>query len=484
MPLRSGLDYLADIDARTVDVAVDGEKVRREIARHPAFAPTASSYARVFDLHLDGSLEDVLVHDRGNGPAPLSLHIPRDPEELRARSRALTVIAEDSFGLLLRTPDHAHSLVTAFGAAADWFAKIDPAFGERITAYLAHARSAGLAIGYALSLPEVNRRPDGSDQLGGQMAARVIEHRPEGIVLSGARMLATSAPLCDEILLLPATVVRNGPDEAPYSFAVAVPVDAPGVRFVSRAIDGSGDTTRFTRRYDEIETAIVLDHVFIPHERVFLLGAAAACNEIYRRTGAAALLVHQAGIRRTVKAEFFLGLATELAHLLGVDHHDDVADLLAEARAIAEACRIATQAAEAAAAPNEWGMWEPEWRTLAAARIAFAPAARRLPQILQEIGGQRLLLCPDPATGRIAADDIETYFQGRFLSGHERMELSQLVSDVALSGFASRNALAETYLFGDPRRLSSAIGGAADAVRARARRALRSEEFAPAPARP
>ncbi|MGN6428033.1 MAG: 4-hydroxyphenylacetate 3-hydroxylase N-terminal domain-containing protein [Leifsonia sp.] len=483
MTLRSGNTYLADLDARTVEVAVDGEIVRRGIARHGAFAPTAGSYAQTFDLRLDPSLAELFVRAEETGPFASSLHAPENATELASRTRAVAAVAEHSFGHLLQSPDHGHALVAAFGRATAWFAGVDPAFGERVAAYLAHVRSADLAVGYALSLPEVNRQPDGSDQLGGQMAARVIEHRADGIVLSGARMMASSGPLCDEILLLPATVAGNGPDEAPYSFAVAVPADAPGVRFVCRAVDTSGSVERFGRRYDEVQTAIVLEDVFIPHERVFLLGAPAACNEVYRRTGAAALLVHQATVRRGVKAEFYFGLATELAHLLGVDHYDWVGDLLAEARAITAACRAAVVAAEAEAGPNEWGMWEPDWRTLASARIAFAPAARRLPQILQEIGGPRLLMSPDPRTAAAAAADVEAFFQSRFLSGPERVEFSHLVSEVAVSGFAARQVVAETHLFGDPRRLSGVLGGAEGELRDRARGALRTGGRAPSSVR-
>jgi len=459
MTLRTGHDYLRDLDSRSVEVAVGGEIIRDGISRHRAFSPTARSYADTFDAHLSSAADALVAHgDDHNDDAAysFSLHVPRSAEELAARTRATAQIAELSFGHLLRTPDHAHALVTAFGAASAWFSAVEPAFGERVSAYLSDIRRSGRVLGYALSLPEVNRQPDGSDQLGGQMAVRVVEHRSDGIVLDGARMLATSGPLCDEILLPPATVLRNGADEAPYAFAVAVPVDGEGVRFIARSTEVDGDAGRISRRFDEVETAIVLDHVFVPHERVFLLGSPAACNDIYRRTGAAALLVHQATVRRTVKADFYASLAAELARLLGVDHHEWVVDLVAESAAIAASARTALQAAEAGAAPNEWGMWEPDWRTLASARIAFASHAGRLPQILQEIGGQRLLMSPDPAASEVVAADIATYFQARFLPGAERLHLSRLVSDLSLSGFAARHALAEAHLFGEPRRLTPA----------------------------
>src|SRR4051795_6576336 len=86
---------------------------------------------------------------------------------------------------------------------------------------------------HTLIPPQVNRSVSGSEQLGGQLSARIVEERKDGIVIHGARMLATIAPIADELLVFPSTVLRGTPEDAPYSYAFAIPNDSPGLRYIA-----------------------------------------------------------------------------------------------------------------------------------------------------------------------------------------------------------------------------------------------------------
>jgi 4-hydroxyphenylacetate 3-monooxygenase len=54
------------------------------------------------------------------------------------------------------------------------------------------------------------------------------------VVVRGARMLATIGPFADELLVFPSTVLRGTEEDKPYSFAFAIPSDAPGLRYIAR----------------------------------------------------------------------------------------------------------------------------------------------------------------------------------------------------------------------------------------------------------
>src|SRR5438046_514034 len=65
------------------------------------------------------------------------------------------------------------------------------------------------------------------------LPAGIVETNSDGVVIRGCRMLATSAPLADEIMVFPSTVVRNA-DADKYAFAFSVPTDIPGMKFICR----------------------------------------------------------------------------------------------------------------------------------------------------------------------------------------------------------------------------------------------------------
>src|SRR4029078_13389167 len=96
---------------------------------------------------------------------------------------------------------------------------------------------------------------------------RVLKKHATGVVIGAARMLATIAPIADELLVFPSTVLRGTPEDAPYSFAFAIPNDAPGLRYLcptSLYNGGSIHDEPLASRYEEMDAVAVFDDVFVP----------------------------------------------------------------------------------------------------------------------------------------------------------------------------------------------------------------------------
>ncbi|MCB1279955.1 MAG: 4-hydroxyphenylacetate 3-monooxygenase, oxygenase component, partial [Salinibacterium sp.] len=364
-------------------------------------------------------------------------------------------------GFLGRSGDYMNSSLTALASAKKWFEKADPVYGERIEAYYEMARENDLLATHTLIPPQVNRSVSGSEQLGGQLSARIIEERADGVVIHGARMLATVAPIADELLVFPSTVLRGTPEDAPYSYAFAIPNDTPGLRYLCRTSlhnGGSHFDEPLASRFEEMDAVVVFDNVFVPNERIFMLGHPDLCNQFYSETGAAALMTQQVVTRTIAKSEFFLGLATEIAEAIGIDGFLHIQESLAELVVDVEIGRALMRAAEVDAKLNEWGMMQPNWPTLNAARNWYPKIAQRFPQIIRTFCASGLMALPGEAD--LASDalpDIEMYLQGKSLTGPERVKLFKLAYDASISGFSSRQALYEYYFFGDPVRMAGAL---------------------------
>jgi len=443
-------------------VEIQGETLVGGVADHPAFRNVVATYADLFDLQHDPKYRNILTYPSPvtGEPVATSFLVPRTPADLAKRRQAAKLWADASFGMLGRTGDYLNSALMALASAADWFGQADTAFSRNIVAYYEKVRENDLLCTHTLIPPQANRAIAASQQAGGTLMAHIVRSGDNGIVVRGARMLATIGPFADELLVFPSTVLRGTPEDKPYSFAFAIPTDATGLRFIARESFDYG-RSHFDHplgsRFDESDAVVIFDDVHVPYERCFTLGDPELCNGFYTKTDAVAHMTHQVVTRTTAKTEYILGLTALLTEAIGIGQFQHVQADLAEIITTLETLRALGRAAEADATPNAYGVLTPAWPPLNTARNLFPKLYQRFPEILRKLGASGLMATPTEAdvTGN-AAGDIDTYLQAATLTGAERVRLFRLVWDTCASAFASRQALYEYYFFGDPVRMAGA----------------------------
>ncbi|WP_300462550.1 4-hydroxyphenylacetate 3-hydroxylase N-terminal domain-containing protein [Desulfobacula sp.] len=113
-----------------------------------------------------------------------------------------------------------------------------------------------------------------TQQADDEMYLKIVERRPDGIVVSGAKVHQTGSLSSHEIIVLPTRAFKKGDED--YAVAFAIPADTPGLIHVvgrssldSREIEGV-DCGNI--RYSKNCPTLIFDKVFIPNHRVFLNG--------------------------------------------------------------------------------------------------------------------------------------------------------------------------------------------------------------------
>src|SRR5215469_14580851 len=462
MPARTGAEFLGRLAGARTHVEIQGETLTGGVATHPAFRNVVRSYADLFDMQHDPAYRDVLTYPSPltGDPVATSFLIPRTPADLTKRRLAFKLWADQSLGMLGRTGDYLNSALMALASAAGWFGQADAAFARNITAYYQKVREEDLLCTHTLIPPQANRAVSGSQQAGGSLMAHITKEDDDGIVINGARMLATIGPFADELLVFPSTVLRGTPEDKPNSFAFAVPSDTRGLRYIAREPMDYGRPRHdhpLGSRFEEADAIVVFDDVHVPYERCFVLGDPELCNGFYTRTSAVVHMTHQVLARTTVKTEYILGLVSLLTEGVGIGQFQHVQADVAEVITTLEMLRAFGRAALADAGPNEFGVLTPAWAPLNAARNLYPRLYQRFPEIMRKLGASGLMATPTWAdvTGPAAAD-IETYLQAAALGGAERVKLFRLVWDTCISAFSGRQALYEYYFFGDPVRVAGA----------------------------
>ncbi|MBV9446524.1 MAG: 4-hydroxyphenylacetate 3-monooxygenase, oxygenase component [Streptosporangiaceae bacterium] len=459
MAARTGAEFLERLSAARVHVDIMGETLIGGVAEHPAFRNVVRSYAELFDMQHDPAYRDVLTYPSptSGDPVATSFLVPRTPEDLAKRSAAFKLWADRSLGMLGRTGDYLNSALMALAAAESWFAQAGPGFGENTRRYYERVREQDLLCTHTLVPPQANRAVTASQQAGGALMAHILREDDNGIVIRGARLLATIGPFADELLVFPSTVLRNSAEDKQYSFACAVPGDAPGLRYIAREPMDYGRSHPLGSRFEEPDAVVIFDDVHVPYERCFVLGDPELCNGFYTQTSAVVHMTHQVLARTTAKTEYLLGLVSLLTEAIGIEQFQHVQQDVAEVIMTLETLRAFGRAALADAAPNGYGVLTPAWPPLNAARNLYPRLYQRFPEILRKLGASGLMALPTQAdvTGP-AGPDIASYLQSATLGGADRVKLFRLVWDTCVSAFSGRQALYEYYFFGDPVRMAGA----------------------------
>ncbi len=463
MPIRTGAQYLEGLRNASTVFEIGGERQVGGVVDHPAFANVTRTYAGLFDLQCKPELAEVMTYESPSSGKPVSLSFlqPITQDDLVRRRRMMEVWAGWTMGMLGRTGDYLNGAVLAMAAAAPYFGQADARFGQNILRYYEHVRENDLLLTHTLIHPQANRSLRTHEQRDPSLAARVVRETDNGVVLRGARLLATIGPFADELLVFPSTVVKATAEDAPYAYALALPCDTPGLRFLCREpMDQrkSAFDHPLGSRFEEMDAVVIFDDVEVPYERVFILGEPELCNGLYTETSAVAFMTHQVVTRTIAKTEFFLGLASLMTDAIQIEGFQHVQEKLAEIIVALETMRALRRAAEADAAPSRWGLMTPAWAPLNTARNLYPKLSQRFPEIIRQLGASGLMALPSEAdTVGPAAEDIERYLQSATLGGTERTRLFRLAWDAAVSSFAGRQELYEYFFFGDPVRMAGAL---------------------------
>jgi 4-hydroxyphenylacetate 3-monooxygenase len=455
MPARTGQQYLEGLRTQEREVWLDGERVG-DVTRHPGLSRGAATIAALYDMQHDLRLrkEMTFVPPEGGEPAGLSFIIPRTREDLERRRVMMLHWARATCGMMGRSPDFLNVNFAAWAGAAAYFAAVRPEFGENVQRYYRYIRDNDLALTHALINLQRSRTASGLFNLKEGTALGVERETDAGIIVRGARVLATLGPLADEIAVYSPRAAQHGEAHSPFVVNFAIPCASPGLRFLCRESFDLG-RSRFEHplgsRFEEMDCVVFFDDVLVPWERVFLLYDVERLNHTAMRTHSSAHTAHQGAAKNLAKCEFMLGLALLMTETLGNAHLPGVEEKLAELMLTTTLMKACMRAGEADAQRDEWGVMCPDILPVESTRNLFMTAYPRMVEILQLLGSSSFLITPGERdmAGPLATD-IEQYLATDSTSAGERVRLFHLANDVAISAFGTRQVLYERFFASDP----------------------------------
>ncbi len=317
--LRTGDQYLAALrDGRRVYM---GGELIPDVAEHPAFRNTARSFARLYDRKLSAENLDIMSFDMEGDRYSTWFLLPTSRQDLEKRARCHARVAEWSYGLLGRSPDHVPAFIGGMAMLPELFDASRQGFGKNVQGYFEHLRRHDLFACYLVLTPQGSRDPKLYRETGTTHPARtIVAEDADGIVVSGLKLLGTSAVFADEAWV--GSMIPLGPDQVNEAVTFAIPVSQAGVQIWVREsfeLKASNKVDHFfSSQFDESDGVMVFDNVRVPWDRVFCLRDVPLMRDMYFKTPAHVMGNHQSNWRFVEKLKLIIGIAHKACEMAGV----------------------------------------------------------------------------------------------------------------------------------------------------------------------
>lgn len=323
--LKTGAEHLESLrDGRVI--IVGNERVR-DVTTHPWFRNGAHTMAAIYDLkRAPENIDSMSFVEDGERYSGYFLRA-KSKEDLEFRHNVHRRIAESTYGMFGRSPDHVSSFVTGMALKPEVFGK----FSDNLMAYYEHMRKNDIYSVYAIVPPQAARNPEVYQKLNLPIPTlRVVREDDDGVVISGTKMLATGAAFANEIWI--GNVTPLAPDQANQSITCVIPCNAPGLQLWSRKplerYAPSDFENPLAYRFDESDSMVLCDEVKVPWEKVFVHNDPNLARQIYLETAGHTYGNHQSNVRFLSKLQLLLGTASKITKCSGADQIPAVRETL------------------------------------------------------------------------------------------------------------------------------------------------------------
>ncbi|MPY94760.1 MAG: 4-hydroxyphenylacetate 3-hydroxylase [Acidimicrobiia bacterium] len=329
--------------------------------------------------------------------------------------------------------------VLALASSRSPLSAADTRYGERIDVFIEECRRNDWRVAEAITDAKGDRMLPPSKQHDPDAYLRVVERRPEGIVVRGCKMHITAAPLVHEIVVLPTKQMKRGEED--YAVAFAVPANTPGLTTVAvTTAPRQRDERDFpvSRHHAVPDGTLLFDDVFVPNERVFLAGEVEHSSTLAHALGTWERTSSIAGSAR--EADLLVGLAQLVAESNGIERVPHIRDKIAELIIYATMVRAGVEAA-LNAAYGEGDDLRPDELFTNVTKCFASMHYHSMLRNLQDIAGGLVLTAPSHADldDEEIGDQLRRYLQASpSMSGTDRLRIFHAVRDLtadALGGW-------------------------------------------------
>ena len=434
MAIKTPQEYIESIkDNRVVYYA--GERVK-DTTKHPFMKICIDWMAMDYVLTNDPKYRGLLIaKDEDGEDVPFILSAQRSREDLLRLREVVKLLARVCYG----KPSGAKfvgkdglNAVTVVSQRVD--KKYGTSYAKNVEAYRRHLQKNDLSLAMGMTDVKGDRSLRPSKQQPHQdYYVHIVDERKDGIVVRGAKMHISEAPLSNEIIVVPCRAMKE--DDKDYAVSFGINADAKGITMVSPEAETDEPGNFFDHPISASvyinDAMIVFNDVFIPNERIFLkkewefAGDAAYMFGNFHRLSAETY--------KAAELEILTGSAALMAEYNGIERASHVLEKLTWLVQYTEAVEILGRAAcEHCVSEPDSDLVYPNPMIANICKLYFADNWHQATKYVQDIAGGIVATVPsvkdwlNPETH----DLMEKYFGGREgIPTEHRLKAIKLIKD-------------------------------------------------------
>jgi 4-hydroxybutyryl-CoA dehydratase/vinylacetyl-CoA-Delta-isomerase len=439
MPIRTADEYIQSLRGRKLDVYLFGEKIAEPVD-HPYIRPSINAVAETYRLAEEEPDLATASSALSGKPVNRFLHVTENVNDVVMQNRMQRSLGQRT-GTCFQRCVGMDAVNSVYSVSFD----IDRARGtdyhERFKAFVRHMQSENFVIGGAMTDPKGDRSRGPSEQEDPDLFVRVVERRPDGVVLRGAKAHQTGCLNSHWLIVMP--TMRLTEADRDYAIVAALPVDAPGITYIcgrqscdTRALE-SGDIDQGNARFSGQEALIVLEDVFVPFSHVFMNGEWEHAAPLVERFTA---YHRRSYVCKTGVGDVLIGAAATMADYNGVAKASHIKDKLVEMAHLNETIYGAGIAASHESKPTSAGNYQPDDMLANVCKHNVTRFPYEIARLAQDLAGGLMVTLPSDLdfksekTGPL----LEKFLKGRpGVPVESRRRMLRLVENMTLG----RNAV-------------------------------------------
>ena len=437
MALMTGEQYVESIRKLNTKIYMFGKQIKNA-ADDPILRPSLNSVKMTYDLAQMPEYQDLMTVTSSITGKKINrfCHIHQSTEDLILKVKMQRLCGQKTGACFQRCVG-----LDAFNAVWSTAYEIDKAHGthyfENFKKYMEYVQENDLVVDGAMTDPKGDRGLAPSAQADEDLFLHVVERRPDGIVVRGAKAHQTGASNSHEILVMPTQSMKEADKD--YAVAFALPIDAEGIFMIvgrqscdTRKLE-NGTMDRGNPTFGGMEALVIFDNVFVPNDRIFMDGETDFSTMLVERFSS----YHRQsyGGCKVGVGDVLIGAAATAAEHNGVQSKAHVKDKLIEMTHLNESLYACGIACSSQGWKTESGNYMVDTLLANICKQNVTRFPYEIGRLGEDIAGGLMVTCPsetdlrDPKLGPY----VEKYLKGvNSVPTEDRMKILRLIENLSL----------------------------------------------------
>lgn len=438
--LMTGEQYKESLrDGRKV-IDSEGNEIE-DVTTHPTTKRAIENIAGIYDMQFDPETRDIATYIDPEDGKRYSTNwlIPKKKEDLKLKREMLRRSTYHTLGVFGRPNDYGSMMAISVLSVIDKIEEESSEYAQNIREYTEFGKKHNIMGSDLIPDVQTYKGMPAKEKKG---TLRVVEERPDGLVLNGAKPCGSVSIQAHFATI---STVLSPTLEPEASIWCSVPINSPGVMLVLREPVTSSDSSFEDHPIDsfgeEFDCLMIFDNVFIPNNLIFsyknkkLLG-------LYLETGG---IPHWHILSRLMyRAEIFVGVAQTIADILGTDTIPGVRNSITEVMSYATSLKAHVLAGEEEAEIRN-GLLIPSGEFITSGRLHSIVEYPKIMHILRDLSGQGLIsrFTKEVFEHSEVGPILEEYLPGNGVTAREKNLFFNFLWDLACGSHSARVALFE-----------------------------------------